>query len=61
GEFEPWIQRVREAVGDDTDPIQAFFDLLQHRYAISVQHQSDVGTEAAFTDWLEKGKPGYQI
>ncbi|NNL46804.1 MAG: DUF4032 domain-containing protein [Acidimicrobiia bacterium] len=61
GEFEPWIQRVREAVGEDTDPIQAFCDLLHHRYAISVQHQSDVGTEAAFTDWLEKGKPGYQI
>ncbi len=61
GEFEPWIERVRQTVGEDTDPIQAFCDILHHRYAISVQQQTDVGTEAAFEDWLATGRPGYEI
>lgn len=54
GEFEPWIARVKEAVEDELDPIQAFCDLLHHRYVISVEQQRDVGTEAAFEDWLAK-------
>ncbi len=61
GEFEPWIDRVRQTVGDETDPIQAFCDILHHRYVISVQRHYDVGTEAAFNDWLESGRPGYEI
>lgn len=61
GEFEPWIERIRGATPEGTDPLQAFCDLLHHRYVISVAQQQDVGTEAAFENWLDAGRPGYKI
>ena len=61
GEFEPWIARLTDTTPDTTDPIQAFCDLLYHRYVISRDQGRDVGTEAAFEHWLEAGRPGYEL
>ncbi len=60
GEFEPMLQRLGELDGV-ADPIQAYCDLLYHRYVTSVEAGRDVGTEAAFESWLTAGKPGYPL
>jgi len=57
--FEPALQRLR-SIPDVNDPVQAYCDLLNHRFNLSVEAQHDVGTDAAFEDWLSKGRPGYE-
>ena len=59
--FEPMLRQVTEVIGPAADPIQAYCDLLYHRYMLSVQKDRDVGTEAAFDDWVAAGRPGYPI
>jgi hypothetical protein len=59
--FEPMLRRVAEVIGPAADPIQAYCDLLYHRYMLSVRTDRDVGTEAAFEDWVFNGRPGYPI
>jgi hypothetical protein len=58
--FEPWLQRLSEVAGL-VDPVQAYCDLLHHRYVMSQGAGHDAGTEAAFEDWLERGRPGYPL
>ena len=59
--FEPMLRRVTEVIGPAADPVQAYCDLLYHRYILSVKTDRDVGTEAAFEDWVAVGRPGYPI
>ncbi len=59
-EFEPLLERLRK-LDHVRDPIQTFCDLLYHRYTMSQGLGYDVGTEAAYDDWLERGRPGYKI
>jgi hypothetical protein len=58
GVFEPMLERLRVTPGI-VDPIQTYCDLLHHRYLKSCECGCDIGTEAAFQDWLGIGKPGY--
>lgn len=58
GVFEPMLERLR-AMDDPQDPIQAFCAVLHHRYLKSCESGGDVGTEAAFQDWVAVGKPMY--
>ncbi len=58
GRFEPVMERIRE-IPDIADPIQAFCDLLHHRYVISSAVGRDVETMEALDDWLAAGRPGY--
>jgi hypothetical protein len=58
--FEPMLNRL-SAMTEVSDPIQAYCDLLHHRYIMSSGVGSDVGTEAALEDWLERGRPGYPL
>jgi hypothetical protein len=60
GAFEPYLARLAALEGI-VDPIQAFCDLLHHRYILSAAAGQDMGTEAAFEDWLAAGRPGYPI
>lgn len=60
GEFEPMLARL-SAMGDVADPVQAYCDLLYHRYIMSSGSGVDVGTEAALEDWLERRRPGYPV
>ena len=41
------------------DPIQAYCAVLRHRYLKSCESGCDVGTEAAFQDWLAVDRPDY--
>jgi hypothetical protein len=60
-EFEPWLRRLAQHIPPGADPVQAYCDLLHHRYMVSLEAGRDVGTEAAFQSWLEQGKPGYPL
>ena len=60
--FEPLLQQIRAMpVRHTSDPVQAFCDLLHHRYIMSVGTERDVPTDEAFDDWAEAGQPGYPI
>ena len=61
GVFEPWLERVRDASPTDADPLQAFCDFLHHRFVLSRDAGHDVGNEAAFVDWVERHRPGYEL
>jgi hypothetical protein len=58
--FEPVLSRLRKLEGV-VDPIQAYCDLLHHRYVMSRGAGRDVGTEAALSDWIARGRPGYPL
>lgn len=57
-EFEPIMARLR-TIDDINDPIQAFCDVLHHRYMLATAAQRDVSTAEALEDWLTTGRPGY--
>ncbi len=59
-EFEPMMERIRD-LAQVLDPVQGYCDLLYHRYTMSVGTGHDVGTEAAYDDWLARGRPGYKV
>ncbi len=50
--FEPMLARLREF--PDIDPVQGYCDVLVHRYLRSEEAGYDIGTEAAFEDWLQR-------
>lgn len=57
-EYEPTVSRLAAEEGV-ADPIQAFCDLLHHRYLMATDQQRDVSTAEALDDWLMAGRPGY--
>lgn len=59
-QFEPILTRIRQTPGI-SDPVQAYCDLLHYRYLKSVGAGYDIGTVAAFEDWLRNGRPGYLL
>lgn len=60
-EFEPWLRRLAEHLPPGADPVQAYTDVLHHRYMLSVEAGRDVGTAAAFRLWAADGHPGYPL
>ncbi|MBA3360301.1 MAG: DUF4032 domain-containing protein [Acidimicrobiia bacterium] len=58
--FEPMIARLN-ALADLADPIQAYCDILNHRYQLAAAQKRDVTTEEALEDWLATGRPGYPL
>jgi phage terminase large subunit-like protein len=57
-EFEPMIAALAQ-IGGVKNPIQAFCDLLHHRYLMATAAGRDVSTTEAFPDWIAAGRPGY--
>lgn len=57
-EFEPMISELAgiEAVND---PVQAYCDVLHHRYNLATELGRDVSTSEALEGWVEAGMPGY--
>ncbi|MCA1736396.1 MAG: DUF4032 domain-containing protein [Actinobacteria bacterium] len=58
--FEPMIARLK-ALADLADPIQAYCDILNHRYQLAAAQKRDITTEEALEDWLATGRPGYPL
>jgi hypothetical protein len=59
-QFEPMLERLLLLPGV-SDPVQAYCDLLVHRYLMSEHAGHDVGLEVAWSDWVERGRPGYPL
>jgi hypothetical protein len=59
-EFEPTLSRLKEVEGV-VDPVQAYCDLLHHRYMMAVGAGRDVSTAEALEDWIASGRPGYPL
>jgi hypothetical protein len=59
-EFEPLLARLA-AISGVVDPIQAYTDLLHHRYMMASTLGRDVPNDEAFQDWVAQGRPGYPI
>lgn len=58
GEFEPMVARL-EATDGVNDPVQAYADLLHHRYLLATDQGRDVSTDEAYDHWVDAGRPGY--
>lgn len=59
-QFEPLMARL-VALVDLADPIQAYCDILNHRYELAASQKRDITTEEALEDWLRVGRPGYPL
>ena len=59
-EFEPLLARLA-AINGVVDPVQAYTDLLHHRYMMASTLGRDVPNDEAFADWLAQGRPGYPL
>ncbi len=57
GVFRPTTARLAEAIGPGRDIIQAYCDVLEHKWLLSEQAGADIGLEAAVVSYLEIGAP----
>jgi len=55
--YEPTFARLREAVEPGRDLIQAYCDVLEHKWLLSEQAGRDVGLEEALRSYLAIGAP----
>jgi tRNA A-37 threonylcarbamoyl transferase component Bud32 len=55
--FEPTVARLRGAVGVERDLVQAYCDVLEHKWLLSEQAGRDVGLERAIESYLAIGAP----
>jgi hypothetical protein len=55
--FEPTVARLRAAIAPERDVVQAYCDLLEHKWLLSEAAGRDVGLEAAIQSYLGLGAP----
>jgi hypothetical protein len=55
--FEPTVNRIRTTAGPGRDLVQAYCDVLEHKWLLSEQAGTDVGLEAAIEAYLAAGAP----
>lgn len=53
----PALQRLEPAIGEGRDPIQAYCDVLEHKWFMSERSGADVGLELAIAAYLDQGAP----
>lgn len=54
--FEPAIRRLRPVIGG-RDPLQAYCDVLEHKWLLSERAGRDVGLDRAMAAYLAEGAP----
>ncbi|MHB8399362.1 MAG: DUF4032 domain-containing protein, partial [Candidatus Limnocylindrales bacterium] len=59
--YEPTIARIGEVVGQERDVVQAYCDLLEHKWLLSERAGRDVGMQAALDSYLAAGAPAPEI
>ena len=59
--YEPTIARLRSAVGPDRDLVQAYCDVLEHKWLLSEEAGRDVGLERAVMSYLSIGAPAPEV
>ena len=55
--FEPTVARLRQVVGSDRDLVQAYCDVLEHKWLLSERAGRDVGLEGSIESYLALGAP----
>ena len=55
--YRPTQARIARAVGPDRDLVQAYCDVLEHKWLLSELNGRDVGLEAAIESYLAEGAP----
>ncbi len=55
--LRPYLARLRPAIDPGRDPLQAYCDLLEHKWLLSERARLDIGMEAAFESYLAQGAP----
>ena len=58
--LEPALRRLRPAIGN-RDPIQAYCDVLEHKWLLSERAKRDVGLDAAIDAYLAEGAPAPEV
>ena len=53
--------RIASAVGPDRDIVQAYCDLLEHKWLLSERAGHDVGMQAALDSYLASGAPAPEV
>lgn len=59
--LEPYLARLRPVIGSGRDPLQAYCDLLEHKWLRSERAQQDLGLEAAFASYVAAGAPAPEV
>ena len=59
--YEPTIDRLRGAVGTSRDLVQAYCDVLEHKWLLSEEAGVDVGLERAIASYLAIGAPAPEV
>ena len=55
--LEPYLDRLQAVIGPGRDPLQAYCDLLEHKWLRSERARQDLGLEAAFASYVAAGAP----
>jgi hypothetical protein len=55
--FEPALRRLGPVIAEGRDPIQAYCDVLEHKWLLSERAGRDVGLDAAIAAYLAEGAP----
>jgi uncharacterized protein DUF4032 len=55
--LDPMLARLTPIIGTGRDPLQAYCDLLEHKWLLSERAGRDVGLEAAFASYVDSGAP----
>ncbi len=55
--LDPTLDRLGPAIGPARDALQAYCDLLEHKWLMSEQRRRDVGLEVALEAYLAAGAP----
>ena len=55
--FQPTLARLAAVIGPERDPVQAYCDVLEHKWLLSEAAGRDVGLEAAIASYVRLGAP----
>ena len=61
GVYRPTQARIAREVGPDRDLVQAYCDVLEHKWLRSEEEGYDVGLEAAIESYLAAGAPAPEV
>jgi Domain of unknown function (DUF4032)/Lipopolysaccharide kinase (Kdo/WaaP) family len=59
--YEPAIERIARVVGSSRDIVQAYCDLLEHKWLLSERAGRDIGMQAALDSYLASGAPAPEV
>jgi hypothetical protein len=57
GVYRPTLARIIAFVGPDRDLVQAYCDVLEHKWLLSERERRDVGLDAAIEGYVAEGAP----